>query len=139
MTKTVKTTVAGLLILAAIALGALYISQGSAEASPVTRFERDGIRVEIRSPDRPIAALRESRFTITLQDANGQPIRRADLKMVMFMPKMYCGDFVAKIDEVAPGVYDAVGVLPMRGNWKAELKMKIGAQAATVAHYFKTV
>lgn len=139
MPKAVKSAMVGLLVLAAIVLGALYLSQGDAQATSITRAVEDGIAVEIRSPDGPIEVLRENRFTVVLKDASGQPIRDAKLQMVMFMPKMYCGDFYARITETAPGVYEAVGVLPMRGKWKAELKIDQGGRTATVAHLFKTV
>ncbi|MCC3371670.1 FixH family protein [Cohnella sp. REN36] len=138
MPKAVKSALAGLLVLAAIVLGALYLSQGDAQATSITRAVEDGITVEIRSPDGPIEVLRENRFTVVLKDASGQPIRNAKLQMVMFMPKMYCGDFYAQITETAPGVYEAVGVLPMRGKWKAELKIDQGGRTATVSHLFKT-
>jgi hypothetical protein len=108
---------------------------------PVTRELEGGLVVQFEIQPRPIAAMKDLVFTVTLSRA-GKPVVGAEVTVDLTMPAMFMGKNSPALAYRGGGIYEGKGVLPrcMSGDkrWQAELVVREGGVTRTVAFPFET-
>jgi hypothetical protein len=102
-----------------------------------TSYQDEFIRIEIVPDLSDGQALKESTFTLTIVEPTGRPVSGADVQVILSMPEMFCGLFPATIVEANPGIYTAVAVPVMRGNWQVEALLNLDSRTIHVKYPFK--
>lgn len=80
----------------------------------------------------------DNTMTIVIRDANDQPVRGAELEVVVFMPAMGTMPYMesrGKIYEVRAGQYQARYALSMGGEWDITLRIRSSAAPPAEASY----
>ncbi|QJD83087.1 FixH family protein [Cohnella herbarum] len=125
-----------LLLLLLIVAGVFYLLPDNSGISAKTDYSNEAVRISVTSNQEAAVAMSENSFTLQLTDAAGQPIRQANLKVQLLMPKMYCGIIMAQVSEQTPGSYLIKGIPVMQGKWNAEISLRIADQLIRVDHPF---
>jgi hypothetical protein len=102
-----------------------------------TSYQDEFIRMEIMPDLSSGQPLKESAFTLTIVEPSGKPFSGADVRVNLSMPEMFCGLFPATIVEANPGIYKAVAVPVMRGNWQVEALLNLDSRTIHVKYPFK--
>lgn len=70
-----------------------------------------------------IVLSKPTNITFSAVDARGLPVDNADLTIVSFRPSDKNADFTTKMNEFAPGLYDAELTFTLKGTWDLNLTM----------------
>lgn len=89
----------------------------------------DGLTISLETVANPRLNL-PYRFTITLSDAQGQPVESNDVYLDLDMPAMPMGTNRPIAEPEAPGRYSATTVYTMTGDWE----ISVVARLAGVEH-----
>lgn len=131
---------AGILAGTALLIGAVcYAGAGDEPAPAATTHIGDGWQAEWTIGPYPAKVLQESRFTVKLADADGRPIRSADVSAELDMRHMGCGTVSFRLKETAPGVYEGTGYALMPGTWEASLTVDAADRSFDVNRQFAAV
>jgi len=87
-------------------------------------------------PDPPVA-LKDAELTAEVRDAEGAPMRGAEVTFDLSMPGMYHGENRHVADEAEPGIYEATAIFTMGGKWLVAVEVK--APGVDVVKKFYTV
>jgi len=134
------------LLLLVLLLGAavgvvIYTAQAQETQPSTTSYDNGELHIRIDSDRSTAKIMQRTRFTITVTDSSGIPVRAAKMQVVLSMPNMFCGVFPADITEEEPGSYSAVGMPVMKGSWQAKVTIDAAPDSrysgVTVAHPFQ--
>ena len=107
---------------------------------PVTRELEGGLLVQFEILPRPIAAMKDLVFVVTLTRA-GKPVIGAEVTVDLTMPAMFMGKNSPVLAYRDGGRYEGKGILPrcMSGDkrWQAELIIREGSITRKVAFPFE--
>jgi|GEM_PF-1917507 len=128
-----------LLALAVIVAVAVLIWQRNTEAAePLSASVAFDIGTVVWSNDpSPVKALRNNKFTLLIETAEGAPLQGASASMLLDMIGMDCADVAFELSEVSPGVYEGEGMPLMAGAWKATLSLEAEGESYKVVHRVK--
>ncbi|MEI6876899.1 MAG: hypothetical protein WCL50_17430 [Spirochaetota bacterium] len=108
---------------------------------PVAKELEDGLLVQFEILPRPIKAMKDLVFSVTLSRA-GKPVTDAELLLDLTMPAMYMGKNSPVLTQAGAGRFEAKGLLPrcMSGDkrWQAELLIREGTGTHRVVFLFET-
>lgn len=121
----------------AILAGVLLAHNGSSSSESASAYVDGDFRVTVQGPDGAVRVMKPADFVVTATDANGQPVANADLRVVLYMPDMFCGLFEAQVTESSPGVYEVEGVPVMRGKWVAKVTLASDGKQGAFVQPFK--
>lgn len=123
----------------AVLAGVLLAQNGMTATKSASAYADGGFQVSVQGPDSAVRVMKPADFVVTATDADGQPVSNADLRVVLYMPDMFCGLFEAEVTETQPGVYEVEGVPVMKGKWVAKLTLASDGQEGTFVEPFKVV
>lgn len=99
-----------------------------------------GMDVEFDVAPRPVKAMQELLFMVTLKK-QGKPVSGASLLLDLSMPDMFMGNNQPKLKEGPSGRYSGRGVIPRcvtgRKTWKASVAIAQRGQVEQVAFLFE--
>lgn len=121
----------------AVVAGVLWLTNGSSSSESAAGYEDGGFRVSVEGPHDAVRVMKPAEFVVTATDDEGQPVASADLRVVLYMPDMFCGMFEAEVKESKPGVYEVEGVPVMKGKWVAKMTLASGGDKGTFVQPFK--
>lgn len=70
------------------------------------------------------AEMENGSFRWTINMADGSPLTRAITKVSFFRPVKGGNDFTVELQEVSPGIYEAIPQFPEKGLWTAHMDVK---------------
>jgi hypothetical protein len=113
----------------------------SIDAGPCTAKTADNsIKAILDITPKPVTAMRELSFTVTLKDKRG-PLTNADVTIDLSMPGMYMGNNVIKLTAQDSGVYQGQGVIVRcpsgKKLWQATLNIRHGSAASSAIYLFE--
>lgn len=96
---------------------------------------RDALQwqVKLDLPDE-IVLSKPTFFTFSAVDVRGLPIDGADLTIVSFRPSDADADFTTKMNEYAPGLYDAEMIFTLKGIWDLNVTMTRNEDTYSFSH-----
>lgn len=106
---------------------------------PVTRAELGTVQAQIELGGNPASVLQRNELRITLQTADGSPVRDARIEAALVMPDMLCGTYQVKLEQMEPGIYTGEAVPLMPGTWQAEAAFELDGGTFTAVHRFEAV
>ena len=128
-------------LLVAAAAAEEAIPAGDLARGPVARELEGGLVVSFEILPRPIEAMKELVFAVTLT-REGKPVEGAGLSLALSMPAMYMGRNSPTLTEVKPGRFEGRGVVPrcMSGDkrWQATILVKEAGASFSVVFPFET-
>ncbi|QMV39907.1 FixH family protein [Cohnella cholangitidis] len=133
-----KSFVLSLLLLVVIIASVFFLLPSAPNAAAKTDFQDESVRLTVVSNEDAAERMRRTSFTLTLEDLKGQPIQRADLKVILQMPNMLCGNIPTEIVEDKPGSYVITGIPVMQGSWEAQISLRMPDKLVRVDHPFST-
>lgn len=127
----------GIVLLLLCMLAALiWFRQARAHPVAEARYADEQIRMEIQAVQAIARPMKETAFQVVLTQWPEAPISDADLALNITMPDMFCGVFAAEIVESEPGVYNAIAMPVMKGQWQAEAILRWEDRHITVRTLF---
>lgn len=124
-------------LLASLLLAAVgYAWKSATVIEPVTHAELGTVQAQIELAANPAAVLQRNELRITLQAADGAPVRDARIEAVLVMPAMLCGTYQVKLEQTEPGIYTGEAVPLMPGTWQAEASFELDGGTFTAVHRF---
>ena len=130
---------------------AIFLAGLSLAASPETsdcdiqhamcvRTTRSGMEVEFSITPRPVKAMQDLEFIVTLRK-KGTPVTGAKVVLDLSMPGMFMGTHQPKLREAPDGTYRGRGVIPRcvtgQRTWKAFIAVAHGGQVEDVSVLFE--
>jgi len=107
---------------------------------PCVKMTASGMQVEFDVAPRPVMAMRELAFYVTLRK-QGKPVSGAHLILDLSMPDMFMGNNQPKLKEEQNGRYRGSGVIPLcvtgRKTWKAFIAVAQGGRVEKVSFLFE--
>ncbi len=73
-------------------------------------------------------------FRFSAVDARGLPIMDADVSVVAYRPSDADADFKVRLNQAAPGQYQALIAFPLPGIWDLNITVKDGENTFTMTH-----
>ncbi len=73
-------------------------------------------------------------FRFSAVDARGLPIMDADVSVVAYRPSDADADFKVRLDQAAPGQYQALIAFPLPGIWDLNITVKDGEDTFVMSH-----
>jgi hypothetical protein len=142
--KSLLSVVMGILLALLIADTASAGSQDGIDCNiqkaPCVRMTGSGMDVEFDVAPRPVRAMQELLFVVTLKK-QGRPVSGASLVLDLSMPGMFMGNNQPKLKEEPSGRYSGRGVIPRcvtgRKTWKAFVTIAQRGQVEQVAFLFE--
>ena len=67
-------------------------------------------------------------------DSRGIPIEGADVSVTAYRPSDASADFMVKLDNFAPGIYQTNIAFPLKGIWDLKLRVARGEEALEMEH-----
>ncbi|WP_239616619.1 FixH family protein [Cohnella mopanensis] len=126
----------GLLIV--LITGVFLLLPPAPNAAAKTDFQDGNVRMTVLSNEKIAERMKMSTFTLTLTDLEGNPIEKADLKVILQMPNMLCGNIPTDIVESKPGTYLISGIPVMQGSWEAQVSLRLPDKLIHLNHPFTT-
>lgn len=131
-----------LIVLLSAGIGIVIFTAQAQETYPSsTSFDNGELHIRIDSDKNASKTMQQTTFAITVTDSSGNPVRAADMQVILLMPDMFCGVFPADITEEKPGTYLAVGMPVMKGSWQAKASIAAAPDsrysAVTIDHPFQ--
>lgn len=71
-------------------------------------------------------------------DSRGVPVMDADVSVVAYRPSDADADFKVRLDQAAPGQYQALIAFPLPGIWDLHFKIKDGENSFEASHRIST-
>lgn len=130
--------IAGALVIAVVAFVSWRLSGGgdaSLQNMPMNPVGSYQVGV-LNAPDPP--SMGDNSMTVMIRDAQGNPVRAAELETVVSMTAMGAMPYMesrGKVKEVKPGMYRAEYGLSMNGEWDVRLSIRAPQQAPARADY----
>lgn len=69
---------------------------------------------------------RENAIRFTAVDQRGLPIDKANVQLVAYRPSDADEDIITQMNEIAPGLFEAVVTFPLKGIWDVNIKLQQG-------------
>jgi hypothetical protein len=110
------------------------------QQAPCVKMTGSGMDVEFDVAPRPVRAMQELLFVVTLTK-RGKPVSGASLLLDLSMPHMFMGSNQPKLKEEPGGRYSGRGIIPRcvtgRKTWKAFVAIAQRGQVEQVAFLFE--
>jgi len=76
---------------------------------------------------------KENAIRFTAVDHRGLPIDKADVQLVAYRPSDADEDIITPMNEIAPGLFEAVITFPLKGIWDVNIKLQQGSNKFELA------
>jgi YtkA-like len=100
----------------------------------------DGIKVEFDVQPKPVKAMTENTFMVTLS-RDGLPLKDASIKLDLSMPHMYMGKNQPVLHHVRDGRYEGKGVISRcasgSSTWQADIVIESAGKTVDAAFVFE--
>jgi len=67
-------------------------------------------------------------------DSNGLPINNAEVQVTAYRPSDADADFIVKLDNIGPGIYQSYIGFPLKGIWDLKLRVNEGENTLDMVH-----
>jgi uncharacterized GH25 family protein len=104
-----------------------------------TVLEEAGYTFEVTMEQTPAKILKPNALQVSIRDADGLPVKNAEIDFELIMPHMFCGKFEGKASLAAPGKYIGDAIPLMAGSWNANVSIKLDGQMLHVKHPFEAI
>ena len=86
------------------------------------------LKMTLEMTPRPVTSLDPTRLTVQVQDASGQAVSGATVRINLDMPAMPMGDNTITLRETRAGKYDGTGRFTMAGSWRVQATTTFGRE-----------
>jgi hypothetical protein len=114
-------------VLLALCLTAVGCGKKENKSSEPLIFEQvnNGITAQFTIPEDPAPVMKETPLTLTLHDAEGQPVNDASVRHDLTMPGMTMPPNKPEVIEKDDGVYEAKAIFTMEGEWRCRTEVEL--------------